>query len=287
MRGARGRPRGPRAPTSGNRFDRTPRPGIQKAPDIEGPLDPAQGPIARPEERPAAPSPGRPAAAGPARLGEGRRGEGRGRIIPWMRLSGPLLLVLAVVTGLYLAFGRGAEELSGLEATGRSAPAAAAPQDAPLADAVPRDELGAVIPSDPADDLPGVEPGAASPVVLPERVGEREVHLLELYGQQTVEQLRSERDVLRRRLETELALAFDEAFARGEGHVERSGAAPTPPPRTSSGAPLFAETRTATDPRTLESAARRVTLGVDAHPHLYELRDTLEWLDARIGDRRR
>lgn len=204
-----------------------------------------------------------------------------------MRLSGPLLLVLVAVTGLYLTFGRSAEEISGLEATGRSFPSEEATQDAPLADAVPRDELGAVIPSDPADDLPGVRPGAGPPVFLPERVGEREVHLLELYGQQTVEQLRTERDVLRRRLETELALALDEAFERGEGVVERPGDAPTPPPRTPSGAPLFGETRTATDPQTLESAARRVTLGVDAYPHLYELRDTLEWLDARIGDRSR
>lgn len=199
-----------------------------------------------------------------------------------MRLSVPLLLVLVAVTALYLLFGEdGGAGTAGVPAPAREPASPEVAPDTGLPDAVPRDELGAVIPSDPASDLPGIEPGPDPPVVLPKEVGEREVHLLELYGQQSVEELRAEREVLRQRFETELALALDEAFERGEGIDEVAGEGPR---HTASGDPLLAETRTRTEPATGVTVARRVTLATEDHPHLYELRDTLEWLDARIGD---
>ncbi len=199
-----------------------------------------------------------------------------------MRLSFPLLLVLVAVTALYLLFGEaGGAGTPAVTAPGRGPADEASARDTDLPDAVPRDELGAVIPSDPALDLPGVEPGPDPPVVLPQEVGEREVHLLDLYGQQSVEELRAEREVLRQRFESELAVALDEAFERGEGIDEVAGEGPR---HTASGAPLLAETRTRTEPATGVTVARRVTLATEDHPHLYELRDTLEWLDARIGD---
>ena len=184
-----------------------------------------------------------------------------------MRLSAPLLLALVALTALYVVFGESGPR-SGRRAVGHA-------EEVPTG-AVPRDDLGAVIPSDPADDLPGVEPGAPAPVILPEEVGEREIHLLELYGQRSDEQLRSEREVLRRRLEAELAVALEEAFDRPpDAESERAE-------RTASGAPLLSGTRLEVDPVSMQPTERSVILAVDEHPHLYELRDTIEWLDDRI-----
>ena len=160
-----------------------------------------------------------------------------------------------------------------------------APDRLPPAQEVPRDESGAVIPSDPADDLAGYPTSEDDPIVLPSAVDERELRLADLYGQHDAEQLRNEREILRSRFRSELELAFDLEHERGNYVTVKPGDLVQSEPRLAlDGSPLLSSTRTDTDPATLEIEAHVMTLEQDAYPSLYELRDTIEWLDDRIGD---
>lgn len=157
--------------------------------------------------------------------------------------------------------------------------------DLPDAEPVPRDASGTVIRSDPADDLAGYEISANDSPLLPTEVGEREIHLVDLYGQHDVEQLRNERDILEARFRSDLEVAFDSELARGNFETVKPGDIPQNPPRLAlDGSPLLSSTSTATDPTTMEIEAHIVTLEQDDYPSLYELRDTIQWLGERIGD---
>ena len=198
-----------------------------------------------------------------------------------------LALLAGLGAGIVVLLTRGSDGgVAPLSPDGGSTEAQAPPSGtSPGPAPIPRDEHGAVIPSDPADDLAGLVRDEGAPTLIPSEVGERDIYLLDLYGQHTVEQLRNEREVLRSRFESELHFAFEEKFEDGDYRVMKpDDPAPSEPPRALDGSPLLTEMRTFSDPASGATEAHVATLHQDLYPAIYELRDTLEWLDARIGN---
>lgn len=148
-----------------------------------------------------------------------------------------------------------------------------------------RDAEGALLELDPKDDLGGFVRKSTGPVVLPISVSERRVDLLELYGQRTRDQLRKELAVLRELYQAERDQAFNLQFELG--HFEArllDQVLQQEPPLRLNGSPTLVEYRETTDPETQEALAEIVILKQADHPGLYELQDTIAWLDARLGD---
>jgi hypothetical protein len=141
-----------------------------------------------------------------------------------------------------------------------------------------RDESGAVVLSDPNDDLAGYVRTRSPDFTRNAPVDERELHLLELYGIQPRRQLVVERSMLLERFQIELAEAFEDSFDSGNYRVLSSDKRPSTSPTALSEVRLAPIESPGTNERRLATLER-----VD-HPGLYNLRDTLAWLDNRLGD---
>ncbi len=156
-----------------------------------------------------------------------------------------------------------------------------------LADSGPplRDADGALLELDPKDDLGGFVRKSDGPLVLPISVSERRVNLLELYGQRAPAQLREELALLREVFEAECAQAFNLQFELGRFEARiLDQALKVDPPLRLNGSPSLVEFRPATDPQTKQQMAEIVILRQSEHAALYELQDTIAWLDARLAD---
>jgi hypothetical protein len=151
-----------------------------------------------------------------------------------------------------------------------------------------RDADGTILPLDPDEDLAGFIRDADKPLVLPVSNSERNIHLIELYGQRTVDQLRMELEVLRAHFETERNRAFALQFSLGHfktSLLDQALQAKVPP--RLNGSPSLTESRSSTDPQTQAEVTSVVTLHQADHAELYELQDTINWLDARVSPDRR
>lgn len=115
-----------------------------------------------------------------------------------MRILQTVLALLCCGAAVVLYMRRQAPSWQEFDAIPRGAPRT---ELAPL----PRDASGALILSDPADDLAGFESSGEAFSIA---VGERELYLLDLYGQQPREQLLSELELLNSRFEREQAAAL-------------------------------------------------------------------------------
>ncbi len=148
--------------------------------------------------------------------------------------------------------------------------------DAPVASPV-RDETGAVIESDPADDLGGYVRKSERSVADGLAVGERDLHFLELYGLMPGEQLEREYSLLKERYEQEASDAFDLCLERGEYVLVSGTNAARVPGRLSAARLLPGEDAISGD-------RRLVVLPPESYGGLYEMARALEWIDERLGN---
>jgi hypothetical protein len=201
-----------------------------------------------------------------------------------MRTITLFLFVACICMAVYIFFGDSRNDYDEID-LGKLRISLNAKQE--LAESGPplRSENGALLELDPKDDLGGFVRKLTGPIVLPISVSERRIDLLTLYGQRTKEQLREELAVLRKVYETERTLAFDLQFELGrfEARILDQALAQDPPLRLN-GSPSLVKSRPGTDPETNEQVAEIVILKQAEHSELYELQDTIAWLDARLGD---
>lgn len=189
-----------------------------------------------------------------------------------MRSFASFVFLLALLTAGYLTW-RGQQRLALLEELQPPMGSSQSFNEEVEESGPLRDERGAIIVSDPADDLGGFVP---SPNARTLPVGERDLYLLELYGPLAREQLLEERRVLSERFEAERERAFREEFERGNYSVMNED--------PGSDASVLVETRRVARADAGAEELQTVALSHSEHPGVYELRDTLEWLGQRLGD---
>jgi hypothetical protein len=107
---------------------------------------------------------------------------------------------------------------------------------------------------------------------------------LERYGELEVGELHQALRALRRRFERQCEVAFEDRFTLGQFESTRPGELAQPIELSEDGRALLSETRTGTNPETLEIEARCVVLPLGEFGDLYALREEIAWLATRIGE---